>query len=51
MLSALYPNINWSEIDCIGLDLDGTLYDEYEFIKQVYYSILTYHLDLSLIHI
>tara|TARA_Y100000588_G_scaffold341061_1_gene384823 strand:+ start:4166 stop:4810 length:645 start_codon:yes stop_codon:yes gene_type:complete len=45
MLSALYPSINWSEIDCIGLDLDGTLYDEYEFIKQVYYSILTCHLD------
>ena len=45
MLSALYPNVNWPEIDCIGLDLDGTLYDEYEFIKQVYYSILTYHLD------
>jgi putative hydrolase of the HAD superfamily len=35
----LYPNINWDEIKVIGFDLDGTLYDEYDFIKQVYIPI------------
>jgi FMN phosphatase YigB (HAD superfamily) len=35
----LYPNINWDDIKVIGFDLDGTLYDEYDFIKQVYIPI------------
>jgi HAD superfamily hydrolase (TIGR01549 family) len=40
MLSALYPEIDWPQIRCVGFDLDGTLYDEYEFIDQVYATIL-----------
>jgi len=41
MLSALYPDIQWARVRCVGFDLDGTLYDEYEFIDQVYEAILT----------
>jgi hypothetical protein len=36
MLKYLYPEINWNEIDIIGLDMDGTLYNEIDFISQVY---------------
>jgi FMN phosphatase YigB (HAD superfamily) len=28
--------VNWDNIKAIGFDLDGTLYDEFEFIVQVY---------------
>lgn len=40
MLSALYPDIDWQQIRCVGFDLDGTLYDEYAFIDQAYAAIL-----------
>lgn len=36
MLKYLYPNINWSSIESVGFDLDGTLYDESDFIAEVY---------------
>lgn len=39
MLNVLYPEINWDEIDIVGFDLDGTLYDEFEFIVQAYTAI------------
>jgi len=40
MLSVLYPDIDWSHIESIGFDLDGTLYDEFEFIVQTYKKII-----------
>jgi putative hydrolase of the HAD superfamily len=39
MLNALYENVNWNEVQNVGFDLDGTLYDEFDFIKQVYEEI------------
>lgn len=39
MLKYLYPNIKWDKIKTVGFDLDGTLYDELDFIVQVYRSI------------
>jgi len=39
MLNVLYSDIDWSKIKNVGFDLDGTLYDEYEFITQVYSKI------------
>ncbi|MDT9198038.1 HAD family hydrolase [Limnospira fusiformis KN01] len=36
MLKSLYPQIDWQKVGIIGFDLDGTLYDEMEFIAQVY---------------
>ena len=36
MLKSLYPEISWNDIDIIGLDMDGTLYDEIDFISEVY---------------
>lgn len=32
-------NIPWDKIKAIGFDMDGTLYDEFEFINQVYKEI------------
>jgi len=43
MLSVLFPEIPWNEIRCVGFDLDGTLYDEFVFIRQVYRVILLEH--------
>ncbi len=40
MLNALFPDIPWDRIRCVGFDLDGTLYDEFVFIRQVYRAIL-----------
>lgn len=40
MLNALFPEIPWDRIRCVGFDLDGTLYDEFAFIGQVYRAIL-----------
>ena len=40
MLNALFPDIPWERIRCVGFDLDGTLYDEFDFIRQVYRAIL-----------
>lgn len=39
MLRSLFPRIDWSSIRAIGFDMDGTLYDEAEFIAQVYQPI------------
>ena len=39
MLKSLYPRVDWSRIQFVGLDMDGTLYDEEEFISQVYDAI------------
>jgi len=36
MLNVLYKNINFDNVKYIGFDMDGTLYDEYDFISQVY---------------
>lgn len=36
MLKFLHDKLDWSSIEIVGFDLDGTLYDEYEFISQVY---------------
>jgi FMN phosphatase YigB (HAD superfamily) len=46
MLSALYPDVRWEQIRCVGFDLDGTLYDEYEFIDQAYEAVLLNSVDL-----
>ncbi|MCC8149945.1 MAG: HAD family hydrolase [Lachnospiraceae bacterium] len=35
------------DIKCVGFDLDGTLYDEKEFIKQVYQPIAQFLSDIS----
>lgn len=40
MLNALFPDVPWDCIRCVGFDLDGTLYDEFAFIRQVYQKIL-----------
>lgn len=39
MLNCLYKNIDWSSISYVGFDMDGTLYDEFDFIRQVYSQI------------
>lgn len=39
MLKSLYPQIDWDSVDVVGFDQDGTLYDEAEFIAQVYLPI------------
>ncbi len=36
----LTNRINWDRITHVGFDLDGTLYDEYEFIEQAYDHVL-----------
>ena len=36
MLSSLYPSVNWDSVRVVGCDMDGTLYDEADFIAQVY---------------
>ena len=38
-MNALFNNIKWNEVKAVGFDMDGTLYDEYEFISQVYSEI------------
>lgn len=38
-MNYLYPEIPWNKIKVVGFDLDGTLYDEFEFISQVYHAI------------
>jgi len=40
MLNTLFPNIPWDQIKCVGFDLDGTLYDEFDMIQQIYRDIL-----------
>src|SRR5882724_6423379 len=36
MLKSLYPHVEWDAVRIVGCDMDGTLYDEAEFIAQVY---------------
>lgn len=36
MLRSLFPQIDWPTVKTVGFDMDGTLYDEAEFIAQVY---------------
>lgn len=36
MLKSLFPHLDWAGIQVVGFDMDGTLYDELEFISQVY---------------
>ena len=38
-MKSLYPSIDWNNIKVVGFDLDGTLYDEFDFIIQVYSEI------------
>lgn len=40
MLNTLFPDIPWNRIKCVGFDLDGTLYDEFDTIQQIYRDIL-----------
>jgi len=39
MLKFLYPRIDWDAVRIVGCDMDGTLYDEADFISQVYRDI------------
>lgn len=39
MLKSLFPQIDWDSIAVVGFDMDGTLYDETDFIAQVYHPI------------
>ena len=32
----MHPALDWDAVDFVGFDLDGTLYDEFDFIAQVY---------------
>ncbi len=41
MLNTLFPDVPWPTIRCVGFDLDGTLYDEFQFIEQVYRRIVS----------
>lgn len=36
MLKFLHQTLDWDSVQTVGFDLDGTLYDEYDFIAQVY---------------
>jgi len=36
MLKSLYPSIDWDDVRIVGCDMDGTLYDEADFISQAY---------------
>ena len=40
MLNVLCPNFDCRNIKYVGFDLDGTLYDEFDFIYQVYSKIV-----------
>ena len=39
MLKYSHKTPDWNLVDSVGFDLDGTLYDEFEFISQVYHPI------------
>ncbi len=38
-MKSLFPDIPWKDITTVGFDMDGTLYDEFDFIYQVYHKI------------
>lgn len=42
MLKSLFPDIDWPRVRVVGFDMDGTLYDEAEFIWQCYLPISEY---------
>lgn len=42
MLKSLFPRVDWDKVNILGFDMDGTLYDETEFIAQVYVPISEY---------
>lgn len=42
MLKSLFPDIPWQNIRAAGFDIDGTLYDEFDFIYNVYGEIAGY---------
>jgi FMN phosphatase YigB (HAD superfamily) len=42
MLRSLFPTIEWEIVKYVGFDMDGALYDEFDFIQQVYEPIATY---------
>ncbi len=55
MLKSLYPQIDWDVVRIVGCDMDGTLYDEADFIAQVYHGIAnllaeTSHQKVEIIH-
>lgn len=39
MKNVLFKDLEWENIEYIGFDMDGTLYDEYDFIVQPYEEI------------
>ena len=55
MLKSLFPRINWDAVRIVGFDMDGTLYDEADFISQVYCDIAkllaeTGHAEPEILH-
>ncbi|MDR1658501.1 MAG: HAD family hydrolase [Deltaproteobacteria bacterium] len=36
MPNCLFTQIDWDPVQAVGFDMDGTLYDEFDFIRQVY---------------
>lgn len=49
MLKSLFPKIEWDAIQIVGFDMDGTLYDELDFIIQVYQPIARHMASLCLV--
>jgi FMN phosphatase YigB (HAD superfamily) len=47
MLKSLFPQVTWDQIEAVGFDLDGTIYDELDFILQVYLPIAILLANLS----
>lgn len=41
-MTYLYSNIDWGRVKSVGFDMDGTLYDEFDFIVQPYREISLY---------
>ncbi|TBL73005.1 HAD family hydrolase [Paenibacillus thalictri] len=47
MMRYLFPEVPWDDIELVGFDMDGTLYDEYDFIQQAYGPIAKYIAEVS----
>lgn len=47
MLKFLHQTLDWDSVQTVGFDLDGTLYDEYDFIAQVYRPIAKSLVEVS----
>ncbi|MDH5716998.1 MAG: HAD family hydrolase [Spirochaetia bacterium] len=41
-MNVFFKNIDWQNIEYVGFDMDGTLYDEIDFISQVYSKICSF---------